>query len=147
MPMGTRRNHSFLSPLYQMVQGQTHLELTQCNRIHSKCKNNWAGDSCWYLYYIFRTQECLIQSYAELPPMVPSMCTLPLEQLYSSLMLLNVQVLSLDWTPLMATLGPNDRSWSCLLKLKGLVFTLVAKLCLLYSFPYFIQSILRNLGF
>ena len=26
-----------------MVQGQTHLELTQCNRIHSKCKNSLGG--------------------------------------------------------------------------------------------------------
>ena len=34
------------------------------------------------------------------------------------------------------------RSWSCLLKLKGLMFTLVIKLCLLYSY-----KVLRNLGF
>ena len=74
--------------------------------------------------------------------MMPSVSTQSLEQLYSSLMPLNVQVLSLDWVPLMAALGPNDRSWSCLLKLKGLVFTLVTKLCLLYSY-----KVLRNLGF
>ena len=36
--MGTRRSISILSPLYLMVQGQTHLELTQCNSIHGKCK-------------------------------------------------------------------------------------------------------------
>ena len=74
--------------------------------------------------------------------MMPSVSTQSLEQLYSSLMPLNVQVLSLDWVPLIAALSPNDRSWSCLLKLKGLVFTLVAKLCLLYSY-----KVLRNLGF
>ena len=36
--MGTRRSISILSPLYLMVQGQTHSELTQSNSIHSKCK-------------------------------------------------------------------------------------------------------------
>ena len=36
--MGTRRSISILSPPYLMVQGQTHLELTQSNSIHSKCK-------------------------------------------------------------------------------------------------------------
>ena len=36
--MGTRRSVSILSPPYLMVQGQTHLELTQSNSIHSKCK-------------------------------------------------------------------------------------------------------------
>ena len=86
--------------------------------------------------------------------MVPSVWIQSLEQLYSSLTPLNIQLLSLDWVPLIAALGPNDRSWSCLLKLKGLVFTLVVKLCLLYSYKVlrklcllYSYKVLRNLGF
>ena len=86
--------------------------------------------------------------------MVPSVCIQSLEQLYSSLMPLNILLLSFDWVPLIAALGPNDRSWSCLLKLKGLVFTLVVKLCLLYSYKVLCKlcllysyKVLCNLGF
>ena len=93
-PQGPNGSISISSPLYQEVQGQTHLELTHSNRIHSKYNQPRAGDSCWYLYYIFWTQECLIQSSTELLTVMPSVCIQLLEQLYSSLMLLKTHVLS-----------------------------------------------------
>ena len=51
--MGTRKDISILSSLYLMVQGQTHLELTQCNRIHSKCKNHTEQEIPADIYTIF----------------------------------------------------------------------------------------------
>ena len=36
-----------------MVQGQTHLELTQCNRIHSKYKNHTEQEIPADIYTIF----------------------------------------------------------------------------------------------
>ena len=51
--MGTRRGISILSPLYLMVQGQTHLELTQCNSIHSKCKTHPEQEIPADIYTIF----------------------------------------------------------------------------------------------
>ena len=51
--MGTRRSTSILGPPYLMVQGQTQLELTQCNKIHSKYKNHTEQEIPADIYTIF----------------------------------------------------------------------------------------------
>ena len=128
---------SLSSPLYQMVQGQTHLELAHSNRIHSKYKT--ALSRGFLLIFILHFLDSGVPN-----PIIcwaahsDAICVHP--AIGAALLLPYATQCScvesrLDTTNYCFRL--QDRTWSWLLKLKGSVFTLVAKHCSKHYSPYF----------
>ena len=128
---------SILSPLHQMVQGQTHLELAHSNRIHSKYKTTLSRG--FLLIFILHFQDSGVPN--------PIICwaahsdAICVHSAIGAALLLPYDTQCLGVESWLNTTNycfrPQDRTWSCLLKLKGSVFTLVTKHCSMHCFPYF----------